>query len=41
MISFFLKTHMNLEGGTEAQGDIAPISLFAVLLVMLQYYYYC
>jgi len=39
MIPFFLKTYINLEGGTEAQGDIAPITLFAMLLVVLQCYY--
>lgn len=38
MIPFFLKIHINSEGGTEAQGDIAPITLFATLLVVLQHY---
>lgn len=40
MIPFFLKTHINIEGGTEAQGDIVAITLCAMLLVVLQCYYY-
>lgn len=39
MIPFFLKTHINLEGETETQGDIALITLFAMLIAVLQYFY--
>lgn len=31
--------HINFEGGTETQGDIAPIIVFVMLLVVLRYYY--